>query len=127
MGFVNDDRVVVAELRIALCLGEQDAVGHQRYTCRRWCGRRSGSCNRLRVPTKRTIPRRCGADGQRSDAAGCVQPILARGCRSPASRHILGNCVVFARAGFARDDDDLIRADGGNDFVFARGDGEFGA
>ena len=29
VGFINDDHVVVGKLRIALRLGEQDAVGHQ--------------------------------------------------------------------------------------------------
>ena len=112
---VDDDRVVGAQQRIILRLGQQDAVGHQ-------LDRRPG---RHRVVEPDLIPDRLaqrraqllcdplGRGGGRNPAGLGVadQPAagLALACRAPPDRQgDLWQLGGLARAGFAGNDDDLV-------------------
>ena len=108
---VDDQRVVLRERRVTLCFGEQDTVGHQ-LDIR--LGRRAVVKTNLvanvlthftrellrntrRRRTRRDPPRLCVTD-QAGDAA-------------PQFKTNFRNLRRFSGAGFATDDDDLVRCD----------------
>ena len=97
---VDDDRVVGAQQRVALRLGEQDAVGHQLDRRRRArAGPGSAPCSRPPRRAASSAPRRCA--WRPLDAAmrrGCVWPIsppppCAR--PRPSASAIFGSWVVL--------------------------------
>ena len=101
VGLVDDDRVVLAQLTVALELGEQDAVGHQLEPAR--ARGAVGEAHlvadqvaELGAELARRSARRPSAP--RSAGAGCGRS--GRRCRRggvprPSSRQILGSWVVF--------------------------------
>ena len=126
VGLVDDDRVVAAQVAVALQLGQQDAVGHQLDPAR---GR--GLVGEPHLIADE-IPERgpeLGGD-----------PLRDRACRDPArlgvpddpvrtSAHLqadLGQLRRLPRPGLAGDDHDLVVADGRGDVFAALGDRKLG-
>jgi hypothetical protein len=112
VGLVDEDRVVLAQQRIGLGLGQQDAVGHQLDVA----GRRdlvgeadleADMCCRARLQFLRDAASPWRA--RRSAAAGC-----GRSGRHPTAEFEadLGQLGGLARAGFATDDHHLVLSDG---------------
>src|SRR5687767_5328168 len=121
---VDDDARVLAQLAIALGLGEQDAVGHE-------LDRRALAHLVVEAHLVADEAAELGAQllgdarghGARSDA-----PRLGVAYATPAL-HLeenLGELRRLARAGLAADDDDAMHLDGGTDFLAPRIDGQRG-
>ena len=131
VGLVDDDRVVLLEVPVALQLGEQDAVGHQLHAAllRRPVGEPHLVADQVaqlgpqlaRDPLgdrARGDPPRLGVP---DDAAAAV---LAGA--PPELETDLGQLGGLARPRLARDDHDLVVADGLGDVLAALADGELG-
>ena len=123
---VDDDRVVLPQLPVALQLGEQDAVGHQLQP------------RRLRGPVGEAdlvadqLPQlgvELGGDPlgdrPRGDPAGLGVPDQAL-LPAPQLEADLRQLGGLPGAGLARDDDDLVVADGGGDVVTPLADRQLG-
>ena len=122
VGLVDDDRVVLAQVAVALQLGEQDAVGHQLDA--------AGPRGLVGEPhLVADLVAQLGAQLRRDplghrprrDPAGLGvpdDPVLAAlaAAQLQADLRQLGG---LARACLARDDDDLVVTDGGGDVVAA--------
>ncbi len=126
VGFVDDEGVVFGEQRVALGLGQQDAVGHELDV-----GVRAGAVVEadfaadFAAPVDVEFLGDAPGDGERGDAAGLGAADFGLDAQPGFEAHF-GDLGGFAGAGFAGDDDDLVMADGGDDVVFAGGDGQFG-
>ena len=123
---VDDDRVVGAEQRVALRLGEQDAVRHQldERVGLRVVGEAdlvADDVSRRGAKLVRDSRRHC-ARGDSSRLRVADEPALAATDRHADLRQLRG----LARARFAADDDDLMVADGLRDVRRALRDGELG-
>ena len=123
---VDDQRVVGLEQRIGLRFGQQDAVGHQLDA-----GARRQPI--LEAHLEADDVRRAASSVPATirlatlDAAmrrGCVWPIspAAGATPAPEAQHDLRQLRGLARAGFAADDDDLVRLDRASDLVARRAD-----
>ena len=124
---VDDDAVVLAQLAVALRLGEQDAVGHQLDR---------GALAHLLVEAHLVADAvaELGAqllgdargDRARGDAPRLgVADAAARACRAHLEQD-LGQLRGLARAGLAADDDDRVRVDRRADLVAPRVDRQRG-
>ena len=106
--FVEDQRVVLAEPRVALCFGEQDAVRHQLDV-----GLRRGTVGKADLvaddPPEFALQFLRNACGSRpcGDAAR-LRVADQAGRAAPEFQANLGNLRRFARAGFTADDNDLM-------------------
>ena len=113
------------EQRIALGFGEEDAIGHQLDV-----GIRAGTVIEADLATDFAAPiggeflGDAAGDGERGDTAGLGATDLGGNAEAGFEAH-LGNLCGLAGTGLAGDDDDLMRADGGDDLVLARSDREF--
>ena len=123
---VDDDRVVGAQQRVALRLGEQDAVGHQLDARRRpRAGPGSAPCSRPRSPERRLqlLGDALGdAGARRCGAAGCGRSGRRRWPGRGPVRGDLRQLRRLARAGLAGDDDRLVRAQCSGDVAAPRRD-----
>ncbi len=93
MGLVEDDRVILIEVRIALRFGQQDTVGHQLDEALR--PDRFGEADLVAHVAPRGEPISSAIRAATLRAAirrGCVWPIRPATPR-PMSRQIFGNCV----------------------------------
>ena len=118
MGLVDDQRVVAAQLAVALQLGEQDAVGHHPHAAsRRRPGRRSAPCTPTSPPI--VVPSSSATRSAIVRAAtrrGWVWPISPSTPR-PELEAQLRQLRALARSGLAGDDDHLVVADRGHQLV----------
>ena len=119
---VEDDRVVAAQLAVAVELGEQHAVGHQLDPrCRGSTGRRSAPGSRRRVPSSTPSSSEMRSAMLRAAMRrGWVWPMRSR----PSSRQIFGSWVVLPEPGRAGDDHDLVLGDGARELLPGRADGQ---
>ncbi len=95
---VDDQRVVGAQQRVALRLGEQDAVGHQLDAgAGRAAGPGSAPCSRRRRRAASSVPARCAwpRSTRRCAAAACGRSVARRSHARPSASASLGNCVVL--------------------------------
>ena len=124
MRLVNDDAVIFGQQRVALRLGQQDTVGHQLDV-----GLRSGavietnSAADLAAPIDIQFFCDATGNGKCRDSARLGATNLCLNAQPRFKAH-LGNLRRLARTRFTRDDDDLMCADGGDDVVFPRRDGQ---
>ncbi len=119
---VDDDRVVAAQVAVALQLGEQDAVGHHLDPV----PLAVRSVNRTAKPTSApsSTPHSSAIRAASVRAAmrrGWVWPIIA-GAAPARRQRDLGQLGGLARAGLAGDDDDLVVAQRRGDRLDVRGD-----
>ena len=124
--FIQDDRAVLAELAVALRLGEEDAVGHELHR---------GACADLVVEAHLAADdaAELGAEllgNPRGDRARGDAPRL-RVANAPAlvAAHLeqhLRQLRRLARAGLAADDHHRISLDGGANLLAPRIDGQCG-
>ena len=126
---VDDDRVVGREHRIALGLGEQDAVGHQ---LDRRAGRQAvleadleaDDVAELRAEFRSDATR--GRGGGETTRLGVTDQSLAAGTAPATERETdLRQLRGLPRSGLATDDDDLMRRDRGRDVLATRRDRQF--
>ena len=126
MRLVDDQRVVLRERRVALGLGEQDAVGHQLDVARRTrtVGEADLEPDRAAELGLQLVGNARGG-GARRDASRlgmADQPL-----DSPAEPEAdLRQLRRLARARLAANDHNLVVADRAGDLVALRADGEFG-
>ncbi len=124
VGLVDDDRVVLAEVSIALRLGEQDAVGHELDA-----GAIAGLVAEADLAPHRAAQGRAEFLGDAGgDAAGGQSPGLGV-ADHPAPAATEGQADLrelrgLPRAGLAADDADLVIANGGGDLLASADDGE---
>ena len=131
VGLVDDDRVVLAQVAVALQLGQQDAVGHQLDPARA-----AGAVGEAHLVADDVaelgaellgdpLRHRAGGDAAR---LGVADQLAAPGRPESAAQleADLGQLGGLPRAGLAGDDDDLVVTDGSGDVVAARGDRELG-
>ena len=123
---VDDDRVVAAQQRIALHLGEQHAVGEKlddRVT--RGLVVETDLAPDLAPPLHAEFLGHAARDGQRRHA-----PRLRTGDAperaAPGGEAHFRNLRGFARARFPRENHHLVRLDRSRDLLHARGDRQFG-
>lgn len=118
---VDDDRVVAAQQRIVLRLGQQDTVGHQ---LDRGAGRQRVVETHLVADV--LAQRRADLLGDALGGGGggdaprlrmADQPGAARADAAPDRQADLGQLRGLARAGLAADDHHLVRGDGPGDLV----------
>ena len=112
MRLVDDDRVVRGEQRVALRLGEQDAVGHQldERVGLRVVGEADLVADDGAELGRRAPARSASATARAAIRRGCVWPISPRSPR-PFRQADLGQLRRLARAGLAAHDHDLMLAD----------------
>ena len=119
MGLVDDDRVVAPQVTVALHLGEQDAVGHHldQRVARRVVGEphlvADGAAELDAELLGDALGHRPGGDPA---GLGVADGPLDAATELEAD---LGELGRLARPGLARDDDDLVVADGRGDVVAA--------
>ena len=121
---VDDDRVVAAQHRIALGLGEQDAVGHQLDRRRTRAAILKPHLVAYQFAKRRfelfghTTRHRTGRKAARLG--------MRNRLHEPATelQADLGQLGRLARTGLAADDDDLVRGDGARDFLAPCADGQ---
>ncbi len=127
---VDDDRVVAAQLSVALELGQQDAVGHHLDP-----GLRTGAVGEPHLVADLVTQRRTRllgeAFGDRTgrDPAGLGVPDQAAAPTTCAAAQLeadLGQLGGLPGAGLAGDDDDLVVADGRRDLVVPLADRQLG-
>ena len=131
VGLVDDDRVVLAQVAVALQLGQQDAVRHQLDPAR--AAGAVGEAHLVADDVAELGAELLGdplRDRPGGDAArlGVADQLAALGRPQPAAQleADLGQLGGLPRAGLAGDDDDLVVTDGSGDVVAARGDRELG-
>ncbi|BDZ55790.1 hypothetical protein GCM10025870_28630 [Agromyces marinus] len=120
---VDDDRVVAAQVAVAVDLVEEDAVGHD-LDARR-LARSVGEPHLVADEVAELDAEFVGdplGDGPRRDAAG----LRVRDRLAPELEADLRQLRGLARAGRARDDDDLVVADGARDVVASTADRQVG-
>jgi hypothetical protein len=122
VGLVDDDRVVAAQVAVALQLGEQDAVGHQLDPA--GATRLVGEADLVPHGLAELGAQLAGdalGDRTRGDPARLgVADDAVPATLAPAELETdLGQLGGLAGSGLARDDDDLVVADGGGDVVTA--------
>ena len=126
VGLVDDQGVVAAEHPVARELGQQDAVGHE--LDQRVLADLVGEAH---LPADGVadlgvqLLGDAGGDGARGEAAGLGVPDHPAHAAAQLEAD-LGDLGGLPGAGLARDDHDLVVADGGGDVVAARADGELG-
>ena len=123
---VDDDRVVAAQERIALHLGEQHAVGEKLDD------RIAGGLvvepdltADLAAPLHAEFLGHAARDRERGHAAG-LRARDAPQRTAPGGEAHFRNLRGFARPGFTRENDHLVRLDRGRDLLHARRDRQFG-
>ncbi len=117
---VDDQRVVGAEERIALRLGEQDAVGHQLDA-----GSRREAVLETNLEADHLAERGLQLLGDPACDGGCgdaarlrvADPATATGAAAPEGQGDLGQLCRLARPGLARDDEHGMSLDRGRDLV----------
>ena len=131
VGLVDDDRVVLAEVTVALQLGQQDAVGHQLDPAR--LARAVGEPHLVADDVAQLgaqllgdpLGHRAGRDPSRLRVADQTTPV--GGARAASELEAdLGELRRLPRPGLPRDDHDLVVANGRRDVVTACGDRELG-
>ena len=130
VGLVDDDRVVLLQLPVALQLGEQDAVGHQLDPARL---RRPVGEPDLVADQVAELGLQLRGDplGHRAgrDPAGLGVPDQAAARAGPAAAELeadLRDLGGLPGPGLPGDDHDLVVADRGGDVLAALGDGQLG-
>ena len=124
VGFVDDQRVVAQQQRVAFELAQQQAVGHQLDQ-----RARTGAVDEAHLVTDEVADRgaefRADSIGQglRRDAPRLGVPDQAGGT-APHLEADLGQLRALAAAGRATDDDDLVRLDRAADVVASRVHGQ---
>ena len=126
VGLVDDQGVVAAEHPVARELGQQDAVGHELDQ-----GVLADLVGEAHLPADGLadlgvqLLGDAGGDGARGQAAGLGVPDHPAHAAAQLEAD-LGDLGGLPGAGLARDDHDLVVADGGGDVVAAGADGELG-
>ena len=127
---VDDDRVVAAQVAIALQLGEQDAVGHQLdpAALRRPVGEPHLVADQVAELGAELVGDPLGHGPGRDPARlGVADHLAPFGERPrPSSRQILGSCVVLPEPVSPGQHDHLVVADRGGDVVTPLADRQLG-
>ena len=131
VGLVDDDRVVLAEVAVALQLGEQDAVGHQLDPAglRRAVGEADLVADDVAELGAELLGDPLGHRARGDPARlGVADQLAALGRAEPAAEleADLRQLGGLPRPGLAGHDHDLVVADGRSDVVAACGDRELG-
>ena len=130
VGLVDDDRVVLAQVPVALELGEQDAVGHQLDPAlpRGAVGEAHLVADQVAELGAELLGDPLGDRAGRDPARLGVpdQPAAVAAGAAPELEADLGQLGGLPGAGLAGDDDDLVVADRGGDVVAALADREVG-
>jgi hypothetical protein len=123
VGLVDDDRVVAREVAVAVDLVEQDAVGH--HLDSGLLARLVGEAHLVAheaAELDAELLRDALGDRARSEAAG----LGVRDRAPPELEADLRQLRGLARPGGARDDHDLVVADGARDLLASAGDRQLG-
>jgi hypothetical protein len=126
VSFVDDDGVVVGERAVVLCLGEQDAVGHELDDrVGRGLVAEADLVSDGVAELDAEFLRDAGGDRACGQAArlGVADEAGAAAAGIDAD---FGELRGLAASGLAADDDDLVVADGGDDLLALLADGKFG-
>ncbi len=125
MSLIQDDGIVFREVGIALCFRQQDAVRHQ-LDVRLVAGPvvETNFAADLAAPCDVQLLGDPARDRKRRNAPGLRATDLGLNPKAGFKTHF-GNLCRLARSRFTRNDDDLTRANGGDDLILARRDRKF--